>query len=82
MVVIRLARLGAKKKPKYRVTVADSRYFRNGRFIEVLGHYNPNPSGQDKEMVLDLDRLKFWMGRGAKPSDRVRTLIKKAESNS
>ena len=81
MVVIRLARLGAKKRPKYRVTVADSRYFRNGRFIEVLGHYNPNPSGQEKEMVLNLDRIKFWMGRGAKPSDRVKTLMKKAEAS-
>ncbi len=80
MVVIRLARLGAKKKPKYRVMVADSRYFRNGRFIEVLGHYNPNPSGQEKGMVLNLDRVKFWMGRGAQPSDRVKTLIKKAET--
>jgi small subunit ribosomal protein S16 len=81
MVVIRLARLGAKKKPKYRVTVADSRYFRNGRFIEVVGHYNPNPRGQEKEITLDLDKVKNWVSKGAQPTDRVKTLIKKAEAN-
>ena len=81
MVVIRLARLGAKKRPKYRVTVADSRYFRNGRFIEVLGHYNPNPRGQEKEITMDLSKVKDWMSKGAQPSDRVKTLIKKAEAS-
>ena len=81
MVVIRLARLGAKKRPKYRVTVADSRYFRNGRFIEVVGHYNPNPRGQEQEITLDLDKVKSWVGKGAQPTDRVKTLIKKAEAN-
>lgn len=81
MVVIRLARLGAKKRPKYRVTVADSRYFRNGRFIEILGHYNPNPRGQEKEITLDLDKVKNWVSKGAQPTDRVKTLIKKAEAS-
>ena len=81
MVVIRLARLGAKKRPKYRVTVADSRYFRNGRFIEVVGHYNPNPRGQEQEITLDLEKVKSWVGKGAQPTDRVKTLIKKAEAN-
>ncbi len=81
MVVIRLARLGAKKRPKYRVTVADSRYFRNGRFIEVIGHYNPNPRGQEQEVTLDLEKVKDWVGKGAQPTDRVKTLIKKAEAN-
>ena len=81
MVVIRLARLGAKKRPKYRVTVADSRYFRNGRFIEVVGHYNPNPRGQEKEVTLDLEKVKSWVSKGAQPTDRVKTLIKKAEAN-
>ena len=80
MVVIRLARLGAKKRPKYRVTVADSRYFRNGRFIEVVGHYNPNPRGQEQEVTLDLEKVKSWVGKGAQPTDRVKTLIKKAEA--
>ena len=81
MVVIRLARLGAKKRPKYRVTVADSRFFRNGRFIEVVGHYNPNPRGQEQEVTLDLDKVKTWVSKGAQPTDRVKTLIKKAEAN-
>jgi small subunit ribosomal protein S16 len=81
MVVIRLARLGAKKRPKYRVTVADSRFFRNGRFIEVIGHYNPNPMGQEKEVTLDLDKLKQWVSKGAQPTARVKTLIKKAEAS-
>ncbi|MCB0378148.1 MAG: 30S ribosomal protein S16 [Bdellovibrionales bacterium] len=81
MVVIRLARLGAKKRPKYRVTVADSRFFRNGRFIEVLGHYNPNPRGQEKEITLDLEKVKSWVSKGAQPTARVKTLIKKAEAN-
>lgn len=80
MVVIRLARLGAKKRPKYRVTVADSRFFRNGRFIEVVGHYNPNPRGQEQEVTLDLEKVKSWVGKGAQPTDRVKTLIKKAEA--
>ena len=80
MVVIRLARLSAKKRPKYRVTVADSRFFRNGRFIEVVGHYNPNPRGQEKEITLDMDAVKSWVEKGAQPSDRVKTLIKKAEA--
>ncbi len=81
MVVIRLARLGAKKRPKYRVTVADSRYFRNGRFIEILGHYNPKPRGQEQEVSLDLEKVKSWVSKGAQPTDRVKTLIKKAEAN-
>ena len=78
MVVIRLARLGAKKRPKYRVTVADSRYFRNGRFIEVVGHYNPNPRGQEQEITLDMEKLKNWVGKGAQASDRVKKLIQKS----
>jgi small subunit ribosomal protein S16 len=80
MVVIRLARLGAKKRPKYRVTVADSRFFRNGRFIEILGHYNPSPRGQEQEVTLDLEKVKSWIGKGAQPTDRVKTLIQKAEA--
>ena len=67
MVVIRLARGGRKKRPHYRVTVADQRRWCGGRFIEVLGHYNPSPRGQDKKAVLDLERLSYWTARGAKP---------------
>ncbi len=80
MVVIRLARFGAKKVPKYRIMVADSRRPRNGKFIENIGYYNPNPSGQDKKLVLDLDKAKSWVAKGAQPSDRVQTLIKLAET--
>ncbi|MBY0316869.1 MAG: 30S ribosomal protein S16 [Bdellovibrionales bacterium] len=80
MVVIRLARFGAKKVPKYRIMVADSRRPRNGKFIENIGYYNPNPSGQDKKLVLDLDKAKAWVAKGAQPSDRVQTLIKLAET--
>lgn len=81
MVVIRLARYGAKKVPKYRILVADSRRWRNGRFLENLGYYNPNPSGQDKKLVFDLAKAKEWISKGAQPSDRVHTLIKMAETS-
>ena len=81
MVVIRLARLGAKKRPKYRVTVADSRFFRNGRFIEILGHYNPNPRGQEQEVTLDFEKVQSWVSKGAQPTDRVKKLIQKAQAN-
>lgn len=80
MVVIRLARFGAKKVPKYRIMVADSRRWRNGKFIENLGYYNPNPSGQDKKLVLDMTKVQDWVRKGAQPSDRVKTLIKLAET--
>jgi small subunit ribosomal protein S16 len=80
MVVIRLARYGAKKVPKYRILVADSRRWRNGRFLENLGYYNPNPSGQDKKLVFDLEKAKEWIKKGAQPSDRVQTLIKMSEA--
>lgn len=80
MVVIRLARFGAKKVPKYRIMVADSRRWRNGKFIENLGYYNPNPSGQDKKLVLDVQKVQDWVRKGAQPSDRVKTLIKLAET--
>ena len=80
MVVIRLARGGVKKKPHYRITVADSRFWRDGRFIEVIGFYNPSPSGQDKKLELDLAKAKEWIQKGAQPSERVKTLLKFAET--
>lgn len=80
MVVIRLARYGAKKVPKYRILVADSRRWRNGRFLENLGYYNPNPQGQDQKLVFDVTKAKEWISKGAQPSDRVQTLIKMAET--
>ncbi len=76
MVVIRLSRTGAKKRPFYHIVVADKRRSRDGRFIENLGYYNPNPSGKDVPLSLDLARVEYWVGQGAQPSDRVKSLIK------
>ncbi len=76
MVKIRLRRLGAKKAPFYRIVVADSRYPRDGRFIEELGTYNPlaNPA----EVTINEERAKDWIKKGAQPTDTVRGLLKKA----
>ena len=75
-VKIRLRRMGAKKAPFYRVVVADSRYPRNGRFIEEIGTYNPvvNPA----ELKVDVDRAQAWIKTGAQPTETVRDLLKKA----
>lgn len=81
MVVIRLARGGVKKKPHYRITVADSRKWRDGRFIEILGYFNPSPSGQEKKIELDLAKAKEWILKGAQPTSRVKALIKMAETS-
>ncbi|MDO4541684.1 MAG: 30S ribosomal protein S16 [Bacillota bacterium] len=73
---IRLKRMGAKKAPFYRVVVADSRYPRDGRFIETLGYYNPltNPA----ELKIDEEKAKKWIEDGAQISDTVKNLFKKA----
>ena len=76
-VKIRLKRLGKKKAPFYRVVVADSRYPRNGRFIEEIGTYDPMTS-EDKQVSIDADAAKKWIGNGAQPTDTVRALLKKA----
>ncbi|MBO6521687.1 MAG: 30S ribosomal protein S16 [Rhodospirillales bacterium] len=69
---IRLSRGGAKKRPYYRIVVADSRRARDGRFIERVGSYNPMLAKDSPERVrLDQERIKYWLGVGAKPSDRV-----------
>ncbi len=74
-VKIRLRRMGAKKAPFYRVVVADSRYPRDGRFIEEVGYYNPlkNPA----EVKVDAEAVKKWIGNGAQPTDTVKALLKK-----
>ena len=76
MVKIRLRRMGAKKAPFYRIVVADSRYPRDGRFIEEIGIYNPvsNPT----ELKVDVDRAQAWIKTGAQPTETVRDLLKKA----
>lgn len=78
MVKIRLRRLGAKKAPFYRVVVADSRFPRDGRFIEEIGTYNPCVS--PAEIKIDVERAKTWMKNGAQPTDTVRALLKKVEA--
>jgi len=71
-VVIRLARAGTKKRPVYHVVVADSRFPRDGRFIERLGHFNPLlPKDNDARLKLDMDKRESWIAKGAQPSDRV-----------
>lgn len=78
MVVIRLARFGSTHRPKYRVTVADSRRWVKGKFIEVIGHYNPAPRGQEEGLKLDLEKANDWVQKGAQPTDRVKKLMKMA----
>src|SRR5262245_19944166 len=68
---IRMSRGGAKKRPFYRMVVADSRYPRDGRFIEKIGTYNPLLPKDAERVVLDLDKTKEWLAKGATPSDRV-----------
>jgi small subunit ribosomal protein S16 len=73
MLVIRLRRAGSKNRPFYRVVVTEARSARDGRFVEVVGHYNPRT--KPETVVLDRDRVAHWIGNGAKASDTVRTLI-------
>lgn len=74
MVRIRLRRVGAKKRPSYRVVVADQRSPRDGRFIEIIGHYNPRTD--PPTVVIKEDRALFWLQRGAQPSDAVARMLR------
>lgn len=76
MVIIRLTRGGAKKRPFYQVVVADSRKPRDGRFIERVGHYNPISKNAKEVLNLDIDRVNHWIGNGAQLSERVQHLVK------
>lgn len=78
MVTIRLARGGSKKRPFYHLTVADQRNPRDGRFIERVGFFNPVARGQEETSRIDLERVDYWLSKGAQPSDRVAGLIKAA----
>ncbi len=78
MVTIRLSRGGAKKRPFYHVVVADSRCRRDGKYIERIGFFNPIARGQEMRLRLDSERVQYWLGTGAKPSDRVASLIKES----
>ena len=75
-VKLRLTRLGAKKSPFYRVVAADSRYPRDGRFIEVIGTYNPMT--EPAEIKIDAEKAQKWIKNGAQPTDTVRALLKKS----
>ena len=77
MVKIRLRRMGAKKAPFYRVVVADSRFARDGRFIEEIGTYNPMV--EPAEVKVDAEKAKKWIANGAQPTDTVKALFKKNE---
>jgi len=76
MVVIRLARGGAKKRPFYHIVVADSRNKRDGRYIERLGYFNPLARGQEQALKFNRERIDYWMSQGAQPSVRVAKLVK------
>ena len=75
-VVIRLRRMGAKKDPKFRIVVAESKSPRDGRFVDELGSYNAQP--KEMELRVDAERAKYWLSVGATPSDQVKSLFKKA----
>ena len=76
MVKMRLTRMGAKKAPFYRVVVADSRYPRDGRFIEEVGYYNPLT--EPAEIKIDAEIAKKWLANGAQPTETVKALLKKS----
>jgi small subunit ribosomal protein S16 len=78
MLSIRLRRTGSTKRPYYRVVVADSRAWRDGRFVEVLGHYDPRR--QPAVVSIDAERARYWMGKGARATETVQSLLKRAES--
>ena len=78
MVTIRLARSGAKKRPFYHITVADSRMSRDGRFIERIGFFNPRATGGEEQIRLDREKLSYWESKGAQVSARVSAIVKAA----
>jgi small subunit ribosomal protein S16 len=80
MVVIRLARGGAKNRPFYNIVVADSRMPRDGRFIERIGFYNPKASGPEVPFRIALDRVAHWVSKGAQASDAVKKLVKRGKT--
>lgn len=80
MVIIRLARSGAKKNPFYHITVADRAAKRDGRFIERLGFFNPVAKGAAEGLRLNLERVDHWVGVGAQPTDKVKKLITRARA--
>ncbi|MDX1347358.1 MAG: 30S ribosomal protein S16 [Thiomicrorhabdus chilensis] len=78
MVVVRLARGGSKKRPFYKIVVADQRNSTTGRFIEQVGFYNPVASGNEEKIRLDQARIDHWVAQGAQLSPRVKSIVKSA----
>jgi len=78
MVVVRLARGGSKKRPFYKLVVADQRFSATGRFIEQVGFYNPVAKGQEEKVRLDQARIDYWVAQGAQVSPRVKSILKTA----
>ena len=76
MVSIRRSRAGAKKHPFYHLVVTDSRNCRDGRYIERLGYFNPLGKDHEENLRIDVERMDYWIGQGAQPSDRVASLLK------
>lgn len=76
---IRLQRRGNTHRPMYKIVVAESACRRDGRFVEAIGNYNPQASGNAQELVLSIERADYWMSVGAKPTDTVKSLIKRAK---
>jgi small subunit ribosomal protein S16 len=74
---MRLARIGSKKRPYYRIVVVDKRRARNGRFLEVVGQYNP--LAEPAQVNIDKERAEYWLSKGASPSETVRSLLKRNE---
>ncbi len=81
MVIIRLTRRGGKNQPFYHVVVTDSRKRQGGAALELVGYFNPVPRGKDVELKLDLDRIDYWLARGAKQSERVHALLSAYRKN-
>ena len=78
MVRISLARQGSKKNPFYHITVADQRRSRDGRFIERVGYFNPVAKGNAQEYRIEMDRVDYWLSKGAQPTDMVKKLVSRA----
>ena len=77
MVAMRLTRIGSKKCPSYRIVVIEKRRAQNGRFLEILGQYNP--LSEPSRIEVNEDRARYWLSKGAKPSETVRSILRKKE---
>jgi small subunit ribosomal protein S16 len=77
LVTMRLARIGSKKRPYYRIVVIDKRRARNGRFLEIIGNYNPIANPVSVE--VNSERAQYWLSKGAEPSETVRSILRKKE---